>query len=110
MTFKYYNTTKEVLTLFLTAFIEPILYHPMIMFFSLKGYFSYVTSQELAWGTMTRKGFDNEDEKKKKSDSNNDSNNNQDNNSGGTNEKKPSIFERLKKDKSSDSDFEPIKT
>ena len=110
MTFKYYNTTREVLTLFLTAFIEPFIYHPMIMFFSLKGYFSFVTSRELAWGTMTRKGFDNEDDKKKKSDSSNNQNdggNDSSNNLGG---KKPSIFERLKKDKNSGSDFEPIKT
>jgi cellulose synthase/poly-beta-1,6-N-acetylglucosamine synthase-like glycosyltransferase len=101
MTFKYYNTTREVLTLFLTAFIEPILYHPLIMFFSLKGYFSYITSRELAWGTMTRKGFDNDDEKKKKDNSNDSSNNSKD--------KKPSVFDRLKNKKDSN-DFEPIKT
>jgi hypothetical protein len=108
MTFKYYNTTREVLSLFLTAFIEPFIYHPMIMFFSLKGYFSYITSRELAWGTMTRQGFDNEDDKKKKSDGN------KDNNDGGNTPndggKKSSIFERLKKNKNSGTDFEPIKT
>ena len=110
MTFKYYNTTREVLSLFLTAFIEPIIYHPMIMFFSLKGYFSYITSRELAWGTMTRQGFDNEDDKNKKSDSKNDTNSdggNKPDNPGG---KKPSIFEKLKKNKNSGTDFEPIKT
>jgi hypothetical protein len=87
MTFKYYNTTREVLTLFLTAFIEPIIYHPLIMFFSLKGYFSFITSQELAWGTMTRKGFDNDDKNKKQDGDGK--------NSG---------------DSSSSKDFEPIKT
>jgi hypothetical protein len=101
MTFKYYNTTREVLTLFLTALIEPILYHPMIMFFSLKGYFSYITSRELAWGTMTRKGFDNEDDKKQ--------NNGGDNSGNNSNDKKPGIFDRLKNKKGSD-DVEPIKT
>jgi hypothetical protein len=108
MTFKYYNTSREVISLFLTAFIEPFIYHPIIMFFSLKGYFSFITSRELAWGTMPRQGFDNEDDnKKKKSDSNKNDDNDNPNNSG---EKKPSIFERLKRNKSSDSDFEPIKT
>jgi len=66
MTFKYYNTTREVVTLFLTAFIEPILYHPMILFFSLKGYFSYIMYRELAWGTITRQGFDSDEQRKKK--------------------------------------------
>ena len=99
MTFKYYNTTREVATLFITALIEPFLYHPMIMFFSLKGYFSYITSRELAWGTMTRQGFDKDDDKK------DDGSNKSDD---GTQEKKSSIFDKLKKKKKSD-DFEPLK-
>ena len=35
----------------------------MILFFSLKGYYSYITSRELAWGTMTRQGFDSDKNK-----------------------------------------------
>jgi cellulose synthase/poly-beta-1,6-N-acetylglucosamine synthase-like glycosyltransferase len=107
MTFKYYNTTREVLTLFLTAFIEPILYHPLIVFFSLRGYFSYITSQELAWGTMTRRGFDSEDDQNEKSGNKKDGDGNSGSNSGG---KKPSIFERLRNRKSSNNDLEPLKT
>ena len=97
MTFKYYNTTREVLKLFVIALIEPFLYHPMIMFFSLKGYFSFITSRELAWGTMTRQGFE------KDKDGN-------DKNSGdkGNDETKPGIFSKLKKNKESDT-FEEIK-
>jgi len=101
MTFKYYNTTREVISLFLTAFIEPILYHPLIMFFSLKGYFSFITSRELAWGTMTRQGFEKEDDKK--------GGGNKGNNSGGDNTKRKSIFDRLKNKKDSN-EIEPIKT
>ena len=104
MTFKYYNTSREVITLFITAFFEPILYHPLIMFFSLKGYFSYITSRELAWGTMTRKGFDSDDDKEKGNKSDNSGNN-----SGNDSDKKPGIFDRLRKKKDSN-DFEPIKT
>jgi hypothetical protein len=107
MTFKYYNTTREVLTLFLTAFIEPILYHPMIVFFSLRGYFSYITSQELAWGTMTRRGFDSEDDQNEKYDNKKDGDGNSGSNSGG---KKPSVFERLRNRKSPNNDLEPLKT
>lgn len=98
MTFKYYNTTREVLGLFFTALIEPFIYHPMIMFFSLKGYFSFITSRELAWGTMTRQGFD----KENKDDNNNKRSNNN------SKDKKPNIFGKLKKKKESES-FESIK-
>ena len=101
MTFKYYNTTREVLTLFLTAIIEPIIYHPLIVFFSMRGYLSFISSRELAWGTMTRQGFDCDESENDGSDSENDGNK--------TKEKKASIFERLKKKKVS-GDFKPFKT
>lgn len=101
MTFKYYKTTQEVLTLFVTALLEPFMYHPLIMFFSLKGYYSYITSRELAWGTMTRQGFD-----KKEGDKKND--NNKPNDSG-KKENRPNIFQKNKKDESGGK-FEPIKT
>ncbi len=108
MTFKYYNTSREVLTLFLTAFIEPILYHPMIMFFSLKGYYSFITSRELAWGTMTRQGFETEkkDENAPKEDSNS---NNSENSNGNNTQKKPSLLERMKEKKLA-GEVEQIKT
>jgi len=112
MTFKYYNTTREVLTLFLTAIIEPILYHPLIMFFSLKGYFSFVTSRELAWGTMTRQGYETEKKNEENVDKKNKNDQNPDdqNNSNGENKnKKNSVFDRLKNKKSS-GELEPIKT
>ncbi len=101
MTFKYYKTTGEVLALFVTAILEPFLYHPLIMFFSLKGYYSYITSRELAWGTMTRQGFD------KKDDTRNNSDNNQSNDTNKN--KRPNIFQRKRKDESGGK-FEPIKT
>jgi cellulose synthase/poly-beta-1,6-N-acetylglucosamine synthase-like glycosyltransferase len=75
MTFKYYDKTREVFSLFITALIEPIIYHPMIVFFSLKGYFSYLSSRELAWGTMTRQGFDSDDKGNPKETPKNEDNN-----------------------------------
>ena len=76
------------------------------MFFSLKGYFSFITSRELAWGTMTRQGFEKEEDKKDKGGKNNDNNA-----SGGDNNKqsKRNIFDKLKNKKDS-GEFEPIKT
>lgn len=108
MTFKYYNTTREVLTLFITAFIEPILYHPMIMFFSLKGYFSFITSRELTWGTMTRQGFESEKNKDNNDDTNNDNSDNSSKENENIKQKRASIFDKLKMKKPI-GDFEPIK-
>jgi cellulose synthase/poly-beta-1,6-N-acetylglucosamine synthase-like glycosyltransferase len=58
ITFKYYKTFREVLSLILTVFLESFLYHPLIMFFSIKGYINFFTSKEFEWGAMTRQGFD----------------------------------------------------
>jgi cellulose synthase/poly-beta-1,6-N-acetylglucosamine synthase-like glycosyltransferase len=90
MTFKYYETSKEVWTLFFTALIEPFTYHPMILFFSLKGYYSYITSRELTWGTMTRQGFDSDDKDKEDDYTKNDSQNSDNN----TSVKKSSTFDK----------------
>lgn len=58
ITFKYYKTFREVLSLILMVFLEPFIYHPLIVFFAIKGYINYFTSKEFEWGTMTRQGFD----------------------------------------------------
>lgn len=42
--------------IFLSAF-EAILYHPFIVFFSLRGYWQYMTKKNFKWGEMTRQGF-----------------------------------------------------
>ena len=38
------------------ALFEPIIYHPMIVFFSLRGYYNYLTNKTASWGVMVRKG------------------------------------------------------
>ena len=45
------------------ALLEPFLYHPLIVLFSIKGYFNYLVNTKAIWGEMRRKGTD----KKKKS-------------------------------------------
>ena len=57
ITFKYYKTWGETIGLCLMAFIEPFVYHPLIMFFALKGYFNFVTGRKHVWGNMQRQGF-----------------------------------------------------
>ncbi|MBK8684376.1 MAG: glycosyltransferase family 2 protein [Bacteroidetes bacterium] len=58
ITFKYYKTFREVLSLVLMVFLESFIYHPLIMFFAIRGYYDYLTSKEFEWGSMTRQGFD----------------------------------------------------
>lgn len=56
--FKQYKDWKEVLGLTLMAFIEPIIYHPIILFSILKGYFQQLLGKKHSWGNMKRKGFE----------------------------------------------------
>ncbi|MCC5918109.1 MAG: glycosyltransferase family 2 protein [Cryomorphaceae bacterium] len=63
---KHYQTFRETLSLWLTSFLEPFIYHPLIVFFALRGYFNFFTSREREWGAMTRQGFDSTEKKKEK--------------------------------------------
>ncbi len=64
ITFKYYKTWGEVIGLCMMAFLEPFVYHPLILFFSLKGYFNFVTGRKHVWGNMQRQGFGTQQKKK----------------------------------------------
>ena len=55
---KLYNTFREYIKLVLFSLVEIILYHPFIVFFSLKGYVNFLSSRRLEWGAMKRQGFD----------------------------------------------------
>jgi cellulose synthase/poly-beta-1,6-N-acetylglucosamine synthase-like glycosyltransferase len=57
ITFRYYNNWREVLGLCLMAFLEPFIYHPLIMFFAIRGYFFFLTGRKHVWGNMQRQGF-----------------------------------------------------
>ena len=57
---KQYKTLRETLGIWILPFIEPFVYHPMLIFFSLKGYFNFFTSKRMEWGTMTRQGHETE--------------------------------------------------
>ncbi|MES2328258.1 MAG: glycosyltransferase [Bacteroidota bacterium] len=48
---------REVLKLCMFAFIEPIVYHPMVMIFALMGYANQFRKAKSHWGHMERKGF-----------------------------------------------------
>jgi cellulose synthase/poly-beta-1,6-N-acetylglucosamine synthase-like glycosyltransferase len=61
---RQYKTGRETFKLWLMVFLEPFLYHPLLIWFSLKGYFNFYTSRQMEWGTMTRQGYDNNNKKK----------------------------------------------
>lgn len=52
-----YRKFKQYLPIMAVSFIEPFIYHPLILFFSLRGYFNYLTGKKATWGVMTRRGF-----------------------------------------------------
>lgn len=56
MTFHKYERRRDVLRLIGTAFLEPILYHPMVMLMSIKGNIDKIFNRN-TWGKMERKGF-----------------------------------------------------
>lgn len=57
LTFRYYKTWREVMGLSMMAFIEPLVYHPLIVFYALKGYYNFATGRKHTWGNMQRQGF-----------------------------------------------------
>ncbi|MFB6457382.1 glycosyltransferase [Chitinophaga sp. Hz27] len=57
LSFHYYKTIREVMSLLIIPFLEFLLYHPLIVFFSIKGYFYFLTGKRSTWGTMQRQGF-----------------------------------------------------
>jgi len=54
---KLYKNFSEYLKLVLFSAFEAILYHPLIVIFTLRGYIQYLTRSDFKWGKMTRKGF-----------------------------------------------------
>ncbi|SKB63470.1 glycosyltransferase family 2 protein [Daejeonella lutea] len=52
-----YEKKREVFKLCLAAIVEPFVYHPLVLFFSLRGNFYFFSNRKLNWGEMTRIGF-----------------------------------------------------
>ena len=55
-TFKRYNTFKDLRKLVIAAFLEPFVFHPVVVYAALKGNWQKLKGQG-GWGEMTRKGF-----------------------------------------------------
>ena len=61
-TFARYTRKRDILYLVLISLIEPIVYHPLNVWYSLRGNFHYFIGN-VAWGKMDRKGFSNTNKK-----------------------------------------------
>lgn len=55
--YKHYTGNKEILILILMIFIEPIIYHPLNVFASIKGYLHFFSQKKPKWGIQVRQGF-----------------------------------------------------
>ncbi len=63
ITFHQYRKSRDMLKLFLTALIEPFFYHPLNVYWAIKGNISYIRGSH-SWGAMTRSGFSSSGSKK----------------------------------------------
>ena len=52
-----YTNVRSYLKLLLAALLEPIVYHPIIVYCSIVGYFKYITRQKAVWTSMERTGM-----------------------------------------------------
>ncbi len=55
--FKHYSSLKEMFSLIVTVFLEPIVYHPLNVIASIHGYYHFLINKKKKWGVMVRKGF-----------------------------------------------------
>ncbi len=63
LSYHSYKKTKDVLKMLFTSYLEPIIYHPISLFFILRGNYKYIR-KEKSWGKMDRTGFLTENELK----------------------------------------------
>jgi cellulose synthase/poly-beta-1,6-N-acetylglucosamine synthase-like glycosyltransferase len=55
-TYNQYKKRSEILRLILTAFLEPALFHPFVVWSAVRGNIDFLRKKK-SWGEMTRQGF-----------------------------------------------------
>ena len=58
--FDHYTQPKQLGELLLAAYLEPFLFHPVLVYGQMKGYYKKLFGIKSGWGVMTRKGFSSE--------------------------------------------------
>ena len=51
-----FKRKADYLWFVLASLLEPVIYHPFNVFFSLRGYWKHIWGTQMVWGNMTRKG------------------------------------------------------
>lgn len=57
LTYNQYKKRSEIFKLILTAFMEPLLFHPFVVWSAVRGDIDFLRKKK-SWGVMTRQGFD----------------------------------------------------
>jgi len=57
LAYNRYKQKRMIFKLILTSWLEPIFYHPFIVYWGLRGNYDYFIRKKKAWGNMTRSGF-----------------------------------------------------
>ena len=57
LAYNRYNKKSMIIKLILTSWLEPVLYHPLIVYWGIRGNYDYFIRKKKAWGKMTREGF-----------------------------------------------------
>lgn len=56
LSYHQYRNKRDILKLLWIAIIEPVVYHPLNLWWSIKGNIDFLTGKK-SWGDMTRQGF-----------------------------------------------------
>jgi poly-beta-1,6-N-acetyl-D-glucosamine synthase len=56
ISYQQYTSGRDLSKLLLIALIEPIVYHPLTVYWAIRGNIDMITGKK-SWGTMTRAGF-----------------------------------------------------
>jgi cellulose synthase/poly-beta-1,6-N-acetylglucosamine synthase-like glycosyltransferase len=55
--YNQYSKTRDILTLMLYAILEPIIFHPIVVWASIRGNYKKLFNVKSGWGAQVRKGF-----------------------------------------------------
>lgn len=54
--FRQYRRKTDILKLMFNAAVEPIIFHPLVVYWAVRGNWDFITGKK-SWGAMTRTGF-----------------------------------------------------
>ena len=55
--YNQYRKTKDILILLFCALIEPLTFHPIVVWSAVRGNYKKLTKAKAGWGEQVRKGF-----------------------------------------------------